>query len=100
MTALIPEDLAQRWAREHQAEVDAGKHDESCEYKPGHWICDCSRRRRIDEGNTEPLGELIQHNPDCPRCYQEVEFDGDCFVCQTCCGVWSTDLTWSHFSDE
>lgn len=81
----------QRIRDEHAAEVEQGLHDEVCEYRvDGFYICNCSMRKRVAEGYTEPPGELIYQNPLCPRCYTEVGHDGDSYVCVPCKASWSS----------
>ena len=101
----MTETLFQRMDREsrerHLQEVIDGRHDEQCEWGPRidkgptgverrvHMgLCHCDKRKRIASGFIEPPGELWYRNPDCPKCYQEVEHDGDSFVCYTCHVSW------------
>lgn len=83
--------FVQRALDDHLAEVEQGKHDDECEWHSRSMMCHCSKRRRIAAGHTEPPGELLYRNPLCPRCYDEVLFDGDTFVCSDCCVSWSSD---------
>ena len=91
-----------RMARDrHAAEVADGEHDDKCEWRPnGHFICNCSARHRIAAGYTEPPGELVHQYPLCPRCYKEVEHDGDCFACSRCCCYWPDPYGSAEFSDD
>lgn len=84
-----------RWkteAYEHHLEaVAAGLHDGDCEWRQeGHFLCHCSMRRRIASGFTTPPGELIFRDPLCPRCDNEVKYDGDGYNCEHCAVQWST----------
>jgi hypothetical protein len=90
-------------AREgHARQVGEGKHDDACEWRDnGHYLCNCSKRTREREGYTKPPGELIYQNPLCPRCYAEVEFDGDSWKCEPCRALWPTDgLSDAEFYDD
>jgi hypothetical protein len=89
MTDDFMTEFAARAAREHAAEVAAGKHDGDCEWRDRHWLCHCAKRRRIAAGFTEPPGPLIYRNPECPRCLNPVSHDGDVFVCDGCRVQWS-----------
>jgi hypothetical protein len=71
--------------------VRRGEHDEQCEWRPRHMLCNCSMRRRVAAGFTEPPGELIYRNPLCPRCRKEVSHDGDGWNCLKCCVYWSSN---------
>jgi len=86
-----------RCNREHRAELAKGLlHDPECEWREaGHFLCHCSKRRRIANGHTEPPGELIINYPTCPRCRNEVTHDGDSYVCDTCSVSWN-----SSYGDE
>ena len=86
---------------EHAAEVADGEHDDGCEFRPnGHFVCNCSKRRREAEGYTEPPGELIHQYPLCPRCRDEVSHDGDGWYCEPCCAAWDTDGGSATFTDD
>jgi hypothetical protein len=90
-----------RCADKHADEVTAGLHDWFCEYqhRPGFYLCHCSFRHRVAEGNTEPLDRLDFPPPFCPRCDDSLTFDGDGWDCRKCKGLWSTDGEFIHFSD-
>jgi hypothetical protein len=85
----------------HAKEVEAGLHDEQCEWRAvGHFLCNCSPRKRAAEGYTEPPGALEFSNPSCPRCYTEVEHDGDSYRCDPCCATWPDPHTQAEFMDD
>jgi len=92
----------ERITAKHLAAVDAGLHDDECEFRPsGHFLCHCSKRRRIADGYTEPPGELIHQYPLCPRCLSEVSHDGDSFYCVHCVCTWSSGSSESaEFTDD
>jgi|SRR5699024_10387978 len=74
----------------HYAEVDDGKHDEQCEWRPwGFYLCHCSKRARQAQGYTQPPGPLGYSYPTCPRCYEETDHDGDSFRCYGCKVSWN-----------
>lgn len=90
----------QRCIDGHAEDVAAGEHDTVCEWRPnGHFICNCSKRRREAAGYTEPPGELIHQYPLCPRCDDEVDHDGDGFYCAPCCVSWDSSGE-AHFTDD
>lgn len=93
--------FAQRAAADHAAEVARGEHDDQCEFRPGgFYICHCSKRARIAQGYTTPPGELIWNPPDCPRCWREVEFDGDLWTCRHCRCHWDSYGYDAEFDDD
>lgn len=83
--------LRERAETEHAEAVARGEHDEHCEWRPeGFYLCHCSKRARIAAGYTEPPGELIVEYPTCPRCWRQVDHDGDRFRCYPCRVSWSS----------
>ena len=87
--------------RRHQEAVERGEHDGQCEWREGgFFICNCSKRRRIAAGYTEPPGELIYEMPICPRCDKHVDHDGDSFTCPRCCVFWNADGTAEFYDDH
>lgn len=85
----------------HAKEVEAGLHDEQCEWRAvGHFLCNCSPRKRAAEGYTEPPGALEFSNPSCPRCYTEVQHDGDSYRCDDCCATWPDPHAQAEFYDD
>jgi hypothetical protein len=85
----------------HEQQVIEGKHDDECEFRAnGHYLCNCAARKRKASGYTEPPGELIHRAPDCPRCYEEVEHDGDCFRCDRCSVHWPDPNGEAEFTDD
>jgi hypothetical protein len=94
------DDFFTRLVDRHAAQAAEGKHDERCEWRPdGFYICNCSARKRIASGYTEPPGELIHQYPVCPRCDEEVSHDGDSYVCSRC-SVWWDESGDAHFNDD
>jgi hypothetical protein len=86
---------------QHAEEVATGLHDEQCEWRAvGHFLCNCSPRKRAAEGYTEPPGELIHNYPTCPRCYEGVDHDGDSYVCRPCKVYWSSPTGPATFTDD
>lgn len=85
----------------HADAVEAGEHDNECEWRPnGHFICNCRARKRIAAGFTEPPGELIHQYPICPRCDDEVHHNGDSFECPRCNCYWPSDGGPAVFNDD
>ena len=85
----------------HEAEVAKGLHDDACEWRAnGHFICNCSPRRRAREGYTEPPEALEFSNPTCPRCYTEVDHDGDSYRCDPCLVTWPDPHKPAEFYDD
>lgn len=80
---------SERIRAQHADEVANEKHDNQCEWREtGFFICNCSKRKREASGYTTPPGELQHQYPLCPRCDDEVEHDGDSFVCNPCKTYW------------
>lgn len=91
----------ERVHRDHAAAVERGEHDAQCEWRPtGHYLCNCSKRRRERDGYTEPPGELIWQYPLCPRCQEEVGHDGDGYTCDPCCAWWPNAHGKAEFFDD
>jgi hypothetical protein len=88
--------MIRRWALQNAA----GEHDDDCEQRPGFYICHCSKRRREAEGNAEPPENLFFSQPECPRCYQSVFHNGDCWECKYCSVTWSNTGTDPEFTDD
>lgn len=84
----------------HAREVAAGKHDNECESRPNSRLCHCAKRRREASGFTELPGELIHQAPMCPRCYNDVDFDGDGWACQECSVSWSENGLTAAWTDD
>lgn len=100
MTTDTHSQWAERVHQEHAAAVERGEHDAACEWRPGHYLCDCSKRRRELVGYTTPPGPLIHQAPLCPRCEEEVSHDGDCFTCPRCLVYWDKTGDTAHFCDD
>lgn len=64
-------------------------HDEHCERLPNFGLCHCRKRERLARGLTE-LPSLWVSYPTCSGCLEEVEFDGDAYVCPRCHVSWGT----------
>lgn len=103
------QDFDKRAQLAYEAAVGRGEHDEQCEWGPRqrngrtviNYICNCSKRRREREGYTTPPGELIYKAPSCPRCYDDVHFDGDVWVCRPCRVHWVNGATSpAEFTDD
>jgi hypothetical protein len=86
--------------RRHYESVARGEHDDQCEWRPGFYLCHCSKRRREAAGYTEPPGELIYQAPLCPRCYKETAHNGDGFACEPCRVTWDSDGVTATFTDD
>lgn len=91
-----PDYMIRRWALENAA----GEHDASCEQRPGFYLCHCSKRRRVTEGHAELPGSLFFNQPECPRCWQSVFHNGDCWECKQCSVTWSNAGTDAEFTDD
>lgn len=99
MTA--PTDFFESTRRHHASEVEQGLHDSECEWRDnGHFLCNCSKRRRIADGYTTPPGPLIFRAPDCPRCHNETYHDGDGFACDGCHVHWPDPDMDAEFNDD
>ena len=101
MTTTDPHLL--RFHARHADQVAAGQHDETCEWEPGFYLCHCSKRRREAAGHTEvPTDDLDFPPPSCPRCYADLEHDGDGWDCTTCALSWDSDGSASSatFTDD
>lgn len=100
------QELRERCDREHAEEVARGEHDAECEYRKVDWrgstllLCNCSKRRRIAAGHAEPPGELLWQSPICPRCNEEVDHDGESYVCPRCCCSWDDKGITATFCDD
>lgn len=86
--------LADFWARiekHHAASVAAGEHDPACEWTPGFYLCNCSKRRREANGiTTVPREDLDFPPPSCPRCSGDLDHDGDGWLCLPCHLAWNS----------
>src|SRR5665647_162533 len=72
----------------HAATVEAGEHDELCEWRDaGHFLCNCSKRRREAAGFTK-APSLVHRYPLCDRCWEEVNHTGDSWECERCHVSW------------
>jgi hypothetical protein len=100
MPDLHPLHLAweQQCMEHHAKAVAKGFHDESCEYgtKLSNGmlllLCHCSKRKREREGfTTTPDADLEWPPPACPRCYHDLNFDGDSLCCDRCSLSWDTN---------
>lgn len=87
------EEFFSRIVADHaKAVLAGGVHDDECEWRPtGHFVCNCLARKRIAAGFTTLPGALHYSYPTCPRCHDEVDHDGDSFVCYECRVSWDTD---------
>lgn len=106
------EDAATRFHRQaderHLAEVVAGMHDDECEWgirehngrQVYNMICHCSKRQRERDGYTTPPDELHYNPPSCPRCWNDVQHDGDSFTCRPCKVVWPDPYGPAEFTDD
>lgn len=95
------QEWAAKVAKRHEAEVVEGLHDNECEWRAnGHYLCLCSKRRRIAAGYTEPPGDLIFNDPSCPRCGEDVPFDGDGWTCSPCNATWTNATGDAYFNDD
>jgi hypothetical protein len=74
-------------------ERNDGLHDYRCEWRArGFWLCNCSKRRRVAEGFTEPpKDDLYFPPPDCPHCDGTLGHDGDGWCCDDCSLSWDSD---------
>lgn len=82
-------------------ESDNPSHDGDCEkpYRPH--ICNCKKRTRERTGLTEWTdGELIFTYPECPRCGNETDGDGDSYSCDTCSATFSGAGKFLYFYDD
>ena len=85
----------------HDAEIAKGLHDADCEHRDnGHFLCHCSKRKREAGGYTEPPGELVWNHPECPRCGNEVDHNGDSFYCDPCKATWPNARGNAEFTDD
>ena len=103
MTGQGPPNPVEKWheqSMENYAEqVRRGEHDEHCEYGPRTLderrvflgLCHCAKRRREQEGFTTPPGPVIHNSPSCPRCYRDLDYDGDGWGCAHCHVSWRND---------
>jgi len=103
MTGQGPPNPVEKWheqSMENYAEqVRRGEHDEHCEYGPRTLderrvflgLCHCAKRRREQEGFTTPPGPVIHNSPSCPRCYRDLDYDGDGWGCAPCHVSWGND---------
>jgi hypothetical protein len=81
-------------ARNYEAAVQRGEHDDQCEYSVAgqFFLCHCSKRRREAEGIIEvPTDNLYFAPPDCTRCGRTVTFDGDGYECGHCRLAWDSE---------
>ena len=98
--------------RHHAEQVAAGKHDRHCEWGPRVYttglvsgmtfnhICHCSKRRREAAGHDVLPGEVEWRNPCCPRCYAELDGDGDSWTCDECHVLWDGKGEDAEWTDE
>lgn len=87
----------------HADEVIAGLHDDQCEYGPGFYLCNCSKRRRERNRFTElPTEGLYFPPPACPHCGEDLNHDGDGWQCMTCPLSWNSagDPSSCQFTDD
>ncbi|MBK5250884.1 MAG: hypothetical protein JJE50_15865 [Actinomycetales bacterium] len=73
----------------HAAAVDRGEHDGLCEWRPGFYLCHCSKREREARGLTTPP-TLTHQYPLCSGCDREVYHNGDGWECGRCHTSWSS----------
>ena len=100
MTGEGPPSPVEKWRersmREYAEQVARGEHDEQCEFglhevdgRPTFLgLCHCAKRRREQEGFTTPPGPVIHNSPSCPRCYRDLDYDGDGWGCAPCHVIW------------
>lgn len=97
----IWKDWDDRARAEHAAQVAAGRHDAGCEWRAaGHFLCNCSKRRREASGFTTPPGPLEFSPPECPKCGEFTTHDGDCFCCYVCHVAWPDPHQPGEFTDD
>ena len=76
-----------------------GEHDADCEQRERSSICHCAKRKRTASGFTEPP-YLHVSSPVCGECGNQVNFDGDAFICEYCNVTWSEPETRGEFTDD
>lgn len=88
----------------YEKERRAGLHDDHCEQdlEECFWRCACRLRSRMHNGPLELPGPLLYSYPTCRSCWEEVEHDGDGFVCRKCHIRWSSEYQddEGQFDDE
>lgn len=81
----------------HQKQVEAGLHDDQCEYgrkvkRTTLMLCHCSKRRRERAGfTTAPDDNLYFPPPSCSHCHGGLDHDGDSWRCYECSLSWASD---------
>jgi hypothetical protein len=81
-TAEIIRKMEDRANHQHYV-VEAGQHDDNCEWATIFRICHCRRRKRLAEGKTEaPVMYYVP--PVCEGCGKHCVHDGDGFGCPDC----------------
>ena len=97
--------------RRHAEQVAAGKHDHLCEYglrvydgeRPGktfNHMCHCPKRRRLASGSLVLPGEVEWHSPSCPTCGDDLDSDGDSWICSGCHVSWNQRGDRPQWTDE
>lgn len=95
--ADVMSEWAERCMTAYQKEVEAGLHDDQCEYgrkvkRTTLMLCHCSKRRRERAGFTTPPDDnLYFPPPSCSHCHEGLDHDGDSWRCYECSLSWASD---------